>query len=94
MRYNARKGRGNGDMELTACESIVLDAMRAVDQDMTMPEITETVNLLYNKNWSKRAVSAFLARLRKKKAIVRYRRDHNLLYHPLRSQKQRAYQIE
>lgn len=68
---------------LTQCETILLEVILEVDHHMTLPEIVVEVNRLRNKNWSRRAVSAFLKRLRKKNYIDRRREAGKILYYPL-----------
>ena len=68
---------------LTQCETTVLEVIWEVDHHMTLPEIVIEVNRRRNKNWSRRAVSAFLKRLRKKNYIDRHWEAGKILYYPL-----------
>ena len=70
-------------MELTQCEKIVMDVIWGEDHDLTLQEVIDGVNRDRKNGWSKKAVSAFLRRLRKKDFVSRYRKGCVVLYHPL-----------
>lgn len=49
--------------ELTACESITFTVLMNEQREMSLKEITEAVNLTFQKNWSKKNSKFFLERL-------------------------------
>ena len=59
---------------ITMCEKIVMEVIWDADHDLTIDDIINEINK--ERAWNKKAVSAFLRRLRKKRFIIRYRHDH------------------
>lgn len=75
-------------MELTPCEKVVMDVIWDSDRDLTLPEIIDRINNDPRRAWSKKAVSAFLKRLCKKRFLFRCRNGNGqTLYHVLLNRK-------
>ena len=68
-------------MMITMCEKIVMEVIWDADHDLTIDDIINEINK--ERAWNKKAVSAFLRRLRKKRFIIRYRHDHKIYYQAL-----------
>lgn len=71
---------------LTECEVVVMKSIWASDHPIALPEIIESVNTTFGKNWKPQTVSTFLTRLVKKEFLSMKRHGRTFLYTPIVSE--------
>ena len=78
---------------LTECEEIVMSVIWDSDSRMNLPQIVESVNRRYGRNWAMQTVSTFLARLRKKKVVDAERVGSPFFYNVLMTKQEYITQV-
>ena len=68
--------------KLAECEEMIMSVLWSADEDMTLDEVTEKVNIRFGKNWKIQTVATFLTRLKNKGYISIYRVGRYSHYHP------------
>lgn len=71
-----------GDYILSECELYVMKVIWKSKESLSVQEITERVNRLYEKNWNQKTVSAFLGRIVNKKLLISKRQGRYFYYYP------------
>lgn len=65
---------------LTDCEQLVMKTIWDAEKELSLTEIVQRVNEIYDKEWKPQTVSTFLARLVKKGYLQHYRQGRIFFY--------------
>lgn len=75
---------------VTECELLVMKGIWSKNYDMALPEIMNTVNEAYGKQWAPQTVSTFLKRLVNRGYLSMTRKGRSFYYHELISEEEYA----
>lgn len=70
-------------MSISQCEAFILDCMIKHPEEHTIDEVCKLVQDEFGKNWGKRPVATFLARLSKRKYLKKKHTIHSFTYSAL-----------
>ena len=76
--------------ELTDSELLVMKAVWATEEAMSIQGITAKVNWMYKKDWAKQTVSVFLGRIVKRGFLRSERKGRHFFYYPTVSEDEYA----
>ena len=66
---------------VTECELLVMKGIWSKDYDMALPEIVDTVNTMFDREWASQTVSTFLKRLVSRGFLKMTRKGRSFYYH-------------
>lgn len=66
--------------KLTECEELVMKVIWESDEELSLMEVVDRVNMKYDRNWKPQTVSTFLARLKSKHYIQQHREGRQFFY--------------
>lgn len=69
---------------LTACESIIMKEIWDYEEDYSIPELTETLRIKYNRDYARTTVVTFLLKLSDKRFVTTYRKGKYRYVHALK----------
>lgn len=75
-----RKTMRTAKTTLTDCEQLVMKVIWKADEELTLPDIVQSVNATFKKDWKPQTVSTFLARLVRKGYLNSYRSGRTFFY--------------
>lgn len=70
------------DYTLSDCELLIMKVIWRSEETLSLQDIAERVNRIYEKNWKPQTVSVFLGRIVKKNLLISKRHGRQFYYSP------------
>lgn len=81
-------GDNMGFDTLSDSELFVMKVIWRSDESLSLQDIVERVNRIYEKNWKQQTVSVFLGRIVKKNLLISKRQGRQFFYYPTISEEE------
>lgn len=81
-------GDNMGIDTLSDSELFVMKVIWRSDESLSLQDIVERVNRIYEKNWKQQTVSVFLGRIVKKNLLISKRQGRQFFYYPTISEEE------
>ncbi len=73
---------------LSDSELLIMKIIWRSEESLSLQEIVQRVNILYQKNWKPQTVSVFLGRIVKKNLLISKRSGRQFFYYPIISEEE------